>query len=129
MSNIETICLSLSKAEKVRLIDMLMESLDVNATGKTLTEIHDAVVKVFGKEILTGKRDRIDFVGRVIFSYEAFLEGYSETCIGNYLNRNHSSVNMMKRTMRGWLQMPRFYQNEVKLYEKVKKELNHETDR
>jgi hypothetical protein len=129
MSELEKKCLSLSKEEKERLINVLMESLEFNVTGKTLKEIHDAVVKVFGKEVLTGKRNRVDYIGRVIFSYECFLEGYSETCIGNYINRNHSCVNMMKKTMRGWLQMPRLYKEENDLYVKVKNVLNHETDR
>lgn len=128
MNNIVKKCLSLSREERENLVNVLIESLEYNDMGKSLEEIHNAVVKVFGKEILTDKRNREEFIGRVIFSYISSLEGYSETSIGGYVNRNHSSVNMMKKTMKGWMAMPRFYSDEMELYNKVRQELNYETD-
>lgn len=129
MNNIVKKCLSLSREERENLVNVLIESLEYNDMGKSLEEIHHAVVKVFGKEILTDRRNREEFIGRVIFSYISSLEGYSETSIGGYVNRNHSSVNMMKKTMKGWMQMPRFYNEEIARYNKVMEELNYETDR
>lgn len=129
MNRLEKRCLSLPREDRERLVNTLLKSLDHMATGKTMDEIHDAVVKVFGKEILNDSRNRADFIGRVIFSYVCALEGYSETCIGGYINRNHSCVNMMKKTMKGWMQMPRFYNEEIARYNKVMEELNYETDR
>lgn len=128
MNNIVKKCLSLSREERENLVNVLIESLEYNDMGKSLEEIHNAVVKVFGKEILTDRRNREEFIGRVIFSYISSLEGYSETSIGGYVNRNHSSVNMMKKTMKGWMAMPRFYSDEMELYNKVRQELNYETD-
>ncbi len=128
MNNIVKKCLSLSREERESLVNVLIESLEYNDVGKSLEEIHNAVVKVFGKEILTDKRNREEFIGRVIFSYISSLEGYSEISIGGYVNRNHSSVNMMKKTMKGWMAMPRFYSDEMELYNKVRQELNYETN-
>ena len=119
----------MKKEERERLIDVLIKSLDFNATGKTLEEIHRAVVKVFGHEIVTKSRAREMYVGRVVFSYIGFLEGYSETCMGKYLSKHHSSVHLMKGMMKDWLQMPRLYKKEIEKYEQVRKELNYETDR
>lgn len=129
MNRLEKRCLSLPREDRERLVNILLKSLEFNATGKTLEEIHDAVVKVFGKEVLTDGRDRTDYIGRVIFSYISTLEGYTETCIGGYINRNHSSVNTMKKTMKGWMTMPRFYRDELDKYHRVRKELNYDTDR
>lgn len=129
MSELEKQCLSLPIEEKERLINALVKSLDVSVTGKTLEEIHEAVVKVLGCEIITKSRRRREYIGRIIFSYVGFLEGYSEPCMGKYLNRNHSSVHLMKCMMKDWLQMPRLYKDEIEKYEQVRKELNYETDR
>ena len=128
MNDIVATCLSLSREDRESLVNVLIESLEHNDMGKSLEEIHHAVVKVFGKEILTDRRNGEEFIGRVIFSYISSLEGYSETSIGGYVNRNHSSVNMMKKTMKGWMAMPRFYSDEMELYNKVRRELNYETD-
>ena len=129
MSEIEKQCLSLPKHERERLIDVLIKSLEYNVTGKTLDEINAAIMKVFKFNFITSSKERTGFIGRVIFSYIGFLEGYSEPTIGKYLNRHHSTVHVMKTKMKEWMSMPRLYKEENDLYVKVKSELNYETDR
>lgn len=129
MSEIEERCLALPKGERVRLIQMLTKSLDDNARTRRLEEIWQAVIKVMGVQIPAKSRERQYCVGRVIFSYIAFLEGYTESETGRFINRNHSSVNTMKRNMKDWLQYPAMYCDEVTKYLKTRELLSYETDR
>ena len=121
MSEIEKQCLSLSRGERERLAKILMESLE--DTKMSLDEIHDVVVKVIGFEFIMPGRDIHQSVGRTIFSYFAYIEGYSEYKIGEYLHRDHSTVHYMKERMKDWLFMPNYYKQEYNWYEQVKKEL------
>lgn len=126
MSEIEKQCLSLPKKERERLAKVLMESLE--ETKLTLHKIHDVVVKVMGVEIIGPGRNLYLSVGRTIFTHFACCEGYSEHKIGDYLNKDHSTVHYMKEKMKEWFELPGFYKIENKLYEQVRKEL-YETDR
>lgn len=125
MSELEKQCLSLSKEKRERLIKVLKESLD--DTKMSLDEIHKAVVKVVGFEFILPGRDLYMSVARTIFTHYACLEGYTESKIGEYLKKDHSTVHMMKGKMRDWLERPRLYSIENEWCEKVKKEL-YETD-
>lgn len=126
MSEIEKQCLSLSKNKRERLAKILMESLE--DTKKSLDEIHDVVVKVLGFEFIRPGRNLYLSVGRTIFAHFAIVEGYTESKVGEYLHKDHSTVHWMKAKMRVWFEMPDFYKTENKLYDRVKKEL-YETDR
>ena len=126
MSELEQKCLSLSKAKRERLAKILMESLE--ETKKSLDEIHDVIVKVIGFEFIRPGRNLYLSVGRTIFTHFACLEGYSESKIGDYLHKDHSTVHWMKDRMKMWFEVPEFYKTENKLYEQVRKEL-YETDR
>jgi chromosomal replication initiation ATPase DnaA len=128
MSEIENRCLALSKAEKRRLVDLLTLSL-AQAEKLSLDRIHEVVVNICGIDIKTKTRDRESYVGRVIFSYIAILEGYTESTIGAYIDRDHSTVHGMKNEFVCWCQLPTMFKAELKLYEQVRTELNYETDR
>ena len=125
MSEIEKQCLSLPKKERERLAKVLMKSLE--ETKLTLHKIHDVVVKVIGFEFIRPGRNLYLSVGRTIFTHFACLEGYSESKIGDYLHKDHSTVHWMKDRMKMWFEVPEFYKTENKLYEQVRKEL-YETD-
>lgn len=128
MSEIENICLALSKAEKRRLVDLLTLSL-AQAEKLSLDRIHEVVVNLCGLEIKVKTRDRESYIGRVIFSYIAIIEGYSESTIGAYIERDHSTVHCMKNEFICWCQWPTMFKAELKLYEQVRTELNYEIDR
>lgn len=125
MSDLEQKCLSLPREERERLVDVLTQSLvlELNVTGKTLEEIHEAVVKVIGFEFIMPGKNQKQSIGRTIFTRFACLEGFSETMIGNFIHRDHSTVNVMKAKMKCWLEMPRFYHKENELCEQVRREL------
>jgi hypothetical protein len=128
MSEIEQKCLSLPREERERLANVLIKSLNFNVTGKTLDEIQNVVSRVIGFEFIMPGRTLYLSVGRTIFTHFACLEGYSESKIGDYLHKDHSTVHHMKDKMKMWLDVPHFYSTEYKWYEQVRKEL-YETDR
>lgn len=125
MSEIENICLALPNAEKRRLIDLLTRSLS-KAKILSLDRIHEAVVHICGIDIKTKTRDRETYIGRVIFSYIAILVGYTESIIGAYIDRDHSTVHRMKNEFLYWNQLPTMFKVELNLYEQVRTELNYE---
>lgn len=116
MNEIENICLALPKAEKRRLVDLLTLSL-AQAEKLSLDRIREVVVNICGIDIKTKTRNRESYVGRVIFSYIAILEGYTESTIGAYINRDHSTVHCMKNKFVCWCQLPTMFKAELKLYE------------
>ena len=66
MNKFEEYCISLPQEQKQRLIGLLRKSLRPSPSGKTFELMHDAMVKVLGKEVLTKSRDRDLVVGRTI---------------------------------------------------------------
>lgn len=123
MTKLEQRCLSLSRLEKERLINMLMNSLEFNSIGKTLDEIHEAVVTVLGYEFIVPDRQTQYQIGRTIFAYYASVNGYSEAKIGEYMQRNHSTVHHALQKMKAWRELPHIYNVENRWCELVEKEL------
>ena len=121
--------MSLPSKTKVRLISMLRDSLEVRDCGKTFGMLHDAIVKVVGHEVVSKSRKRELVIGRTILAHACALEGWSEHTIGNLLQRDHSTINILKKEMREWLNAPNLFKAENDLYIKFLKELSHETDR
>lgn len=129
MSDIEKRCLSLSNKEKKRLIEILRKSLETKDVCETFEKMHDAIVKVFGKEVLTKSRDRDLVVGRTILAYSCAVLGWSECTIGRLMQRDHSSINLMKKNMTLWMKFPNMFKKENDLYVEFLTEWNNETDR
>ena len=129
MNRFEEYCMSLPSKTKVRLISMLRDSLEVRDSGKTFGMLHDAIVKVVGHEVVSKSRKRELVIGRTILAHACALEGWSEHAIGNLLQRDHSTINILKKEMREWLNAPNLFKAENDLYIKFLKELSHETDR
>lgn len=129
MSDIEERCLSLSNKEKKRLIEILRKSLETRNVGKPFEKLHDAIVKVMGCEVITKGRDSYPAIGRALLAYACYCEGMTEQAIGRLLQRDHSSINGMKKKVAMWLDMPHVYKVENDLYVEFLKELNNETDR
>ena len=125
MSEIEQKCLSLSKEERERLIQVLTNSL--NEAKLSLDEIHDAIVKVVGFEFVPHSRSYYQVVSRIIFVHFAISEGYTESKIGEYLSKNHSTVHQMKNRVKDWLSYPQYYGAESIWVELVRKKL-YETE-
>lgn len=128
MSELERQCLSLSDSEKVRLIDMMMKSIKTGDSRKCFEQMHDAVVKVVGCEVVTKCRERGGVIGRTILAHSLAQDGWSENEIGKLLHRDHSLVHKMKTDMLLWLDNPNIFKIENELYVEFLKELNHEID-
>lgn len=128
MSDIEERCLSLPNKEKVRLIEILRQSLEIQ-DGKTFEKMHNAIVKVMGCEVIVKSRKRNLVLGRTILAYACAKEGWSETMIGRFLHKDHSTIHQLKENMKYWLKMPNVFKRENDIYIEFLKELNNETDR
>lgn len=128
MSEVERLCLSLPKEEKIRLIDMMIKSIKTEDSCRTFEKMHDAVVKVIGCEVVTKNRERDSVIGRTILAHALASEGWSENKIGKFLHRDHSLVHKLKNDMKLWLHAPNIFKIENELYVEFLKELNHEID-
>ena len=129
MNKFEQYCTSLPQEQKQRLIGLLRKSLRPSPSGKTFELMHDAMVKVLGKEVLTKSRDRDLVVGRTILAYSCAVLGWTEYTIGRCLQRDHASVHKMKENMKLWINFPKVFKKENDLYVEFLKEWNNETDR
>ena len=130
MNKFEEYCISLPQEQKQRLITLLKTSLQINGnTDRTFNLMHDAIVKVVGKEVLIKSRDRDLVVGRTILAYSCAVLGWTEHTIGRYLKRDHASVHKMKDNMRDWIKFPKVFEKENDLYVEFLKEWNNETHR
>ena len=119
----------MSNTEKKRLIEILRKSLETRDVGRTFEKLHDAIVKVMGCEVITKGRESYPAIGRALLAYACSLEGMTENTIGRFLQRDHSSINGMKKKVTEWLDLPHVYKIENDLYVEFLKELNNETDR
>lgn len=128
MSDIEERCLSLPNKEKVRLIEILRQSLEIQ-DGKTFEKMHNAIVKVMGCEVIVKSQERKLVLGRTILAYACAKEGWSETMIGRFLQKDHSTIHKLKEDMKYWLKKPNVFKRENDIYIEFLKELNNETDK
>ena len=119
----------MSNTEKKRLIEILRKSLETRDVGRTFEKMHDAIVKVMGCEVITKGRESYPAIGRALLAYACYNEGMTENTIGRFLQRDHSSINGMKKKVTEWLDLPHVYRIENDLYVEFLKELNNETDR
>ena len=119
----------MSNTEKKRLIEILRKSLETRNVGKPFEKLHDAIVKVMGCEVIIKGRDSYPAIGRALLAYACYREGMTEQAIGILLQRDHSSINGMKKKVTEWLQLPHVYKIENDLYVEFLKELNNENDR
>lgn len=129
MNKFEEYCISLPQGQKMRLVGLLRKSLQPYPSGKTFELMHDAIVKVIGNEVLTKSRNRTLVIGRTILAYSCACLGWSEHTIGECLQRDHASINIMKKNMRNWIKFPQVFKKENELYVKFLKEWDNETDR
>lgn len=128
MNKFERYCISLPQGQKQRLIGLLKESINQYASGKTFEMLHMAIVRIVGNEVISGSRLREVVIGRAILAYTCAIEGWSETAIGELLQRDHSTVNIMKKKMREWLKAPHIFKKENEMYVKYLRELKNEAD-
>lgn len=129
MNKFEEYCISLPQEQKQRLIGLLRMSLKPSPSGKTFELMYEAITRVLGKDVLKKSRERDLVIGRTILAYSCAVLGWSEYSIGERLNRDHSSVNHMKKSMKYWISHPIAFKHENDLYIKFLKEWNNETDR
>ena len=129
MNKFEGYCISLPQEQKLRLIGLLRKSLQPCPPGKTFELMHDAMVKVLGKEVLVKSRERNLVIGRTILAYSCACLGWTEHTIAKCLQRDHASINIMKKNMRNWIKFPNVFKKENDLYVEFLKEWDNETDR
>lgn len=113
----------------MRLIGILRASLKLSESDKTFQLMHDAIVKVIGKDVLNRSRARDLVIGRTILAHSCAVLGWKERTIGELLHKDHASVNIMKKNMRYWIKHPNLFKKENDFYVKFIKEWNNETDR
>lgn len=129
MTELEKTCLKLPRHERERLADLLIESIDFWVTGKSFEELHQAIVKVMGQEILVDSRSRHLMIGKTLLAYACHKEGMTETEIGEYMNRNHASIHHRINRAKEWLSMPKLFKLENECFNKLIQILENETDR
>ena len=55
--------------------------------------------------------------------------GWTDHTIAKCLQRDHASINIMKKNMREWIKLPKVFKKENELYVEFLKEWDNETDR
>ena len=100
MNRLTRECLILPKIDRIRLINILKESLDEREDENSrFNLLLKAATDVCGEGILTGSRDFNLVMGRRLIAYKMRQEGYSLMAIGRKLARHHASVLHMVQMM------------------------------
>lgn len=119
--------LSLGREDRARLASELMKSLrpndapTVEARARVMME---AMGEATGRPVEPKMRNTFNSWARAIVAYTLATEGFSETAIGHALNRDHSTVNHMKKNVSQALSYPAMYPDVVDWYNRFHAVLN-----
>ena len=72
-------------------------------------------------------RKRQNVIVRIITANVLLGMGCTENSVGKAMGKDHSTIHHYKETMNTWFNYPRFYKEEVTIWNKIKQE--YETDK
>lgn len=126
-------CLQLSPGEKRHIIDTLTKSCheEERKFSKRVgrgQELIDIVCDILGIEEIPNNRVSMSVLARSLVAYQMSLEGYTTTYIGKIINRDHSTITLLKERVSNMLKMPNFYPHEMVVWNEFKKRIENETD-
>ena len=127
MNRLTRECLILPKADRVRLINILKESLEEREDDNSRFQVLlKAATEVCGEGILSQSRDFNLVMGRRLIAYQMRKEGYSFMAIGRRMAKHHASVIHMVQMMEDVINY-RF--KEIQYWDAFQKKLKeYETD-
>ena len=108
--------LSLSTAERRDLMRKIGKSLIKEEHAENLRERYDIVKSVVENVMehkMTEGRTRDDVLCRMFVAYILHQDGYSLSKIGEILNKNHSTVIYLVRTVNDMVEVPSAYSFEI----------------
>lgn len=124
-------CLDLPRRQKEQLIRILRESLDneIPDSDKAkckdrFTFLYKIATDMFGKGILSSKRDRELVMARRCIAYMMRKEGYSLNAIGQRLVKHHTSVMHLCAMMEDAIKFK--FHDEVELWEEFQERVRKE---
>ena len=124
MNEIARKCLYLTREEKIRLINLLNESMDESEINDKRFEIlYKAATDVVGQGIKTKIKDYPLVVGRKMIAYQMRQEGYSLQAIGKQLVRHHASIIHLEKSMKEVLQYPHVFKLEMAWWQEFQKKV------
>lgn len=117
MNELTRQCLYLSKEEKVRLIDLLKDSIEEGAEqeGRFATLLK-AATDVCGEGILSRSREFKRSLGRKMIAYKMRKEGCTLSTIARRLVRDHASIVHMVHSMEDILAYPHCFGLEMEYW-------------
>ena len=131
MNELTRRCLDLPKPQKIRMIQVLTESLEEREDdGSRFHELFTIAEGLVGAGILTQSREWHCVLGRRMIAYQMRQEGYSLMKIGKCMNRHHASVVHMVGMMEDIFRYPGVFKEEEEYWNKfITKVKDHEANR
>ena len=131
--SIKDMCLMLPIEERMALCEFLQSSI-MKEMRKERPTGRPAVLKMMMAEILglddiPLKSRKAEYTwARNIIAYQLLKEGMSETEVGDYLGKAHSSIIYMKSRVDDALKYPKQYPDVIYIWKQFKDRIDHETN-
>ena len=94
---------------------------------RKMEEVKTAVCSAMGVFVYDHtNRERQNVIVRIITANVLLEMGYSENSVGKAMRKNHSTIHHYKETLKTWIKYPRFYKEELTIWNQIKQE--YETD-
>lgn len=110
--------LSLPPQERLSLQEDILASLSPDRRVGTarMEDLREAMRRVSGTDVLEVTRLRINVEARTVFAYVARVEGFSQCDVARFLQKNHSTIWNMEKTMASAFAHPQSYPTLITLY-------------
>lgn len=110
--------IDLPVADRVELIEALRTSLmsPEHCGVQRLRYMAEKMKAISGKDVSVNSRDRRLVWARNIFIFVARREGFSQSDIGGFVGRDHSSVCAAEKRVNDMFACPECYEEEIRTY-------------
>jgi chromosomal replication initiation ATPase DnaA len=129
MTRLTEEALQLSKAQKKHLINVLTASMEDKDIEKRFTQLKTAAEELIGEDILQDTRERDLVFARKMVAYVLRKEGFSLNAIGRRLQKDHSTICTLCKTMQYVIDYPICYTDEYDLWLKFKEMIGYDDSR
>lgn len=126
MNELTRRCLYLPKEDKIRLINLLQDSIDdCTDDGSRFSILLKMATEVVGEGILTKSREFKRNLGRQMIAYQMRKEGYTLSAIAKRLVRNHATIVHMIHVMDDVMKYPNCFKLEKTYWDEFKRKLEY----
>lgn len=126
MNELTRKCLYLSREDKIRLINLLQDSIeDGEDDGSRFSTLLKIATEVVGEGILTKSREFKRNLGRQMIAYQMRKEGYTLMAIAKRLVRNHATIVHMIHVMDDVMKYPSCFRLEMSYWMEFTRKLEY----